>query len=97
MKAKIYNPSRSVMQSGRARTKFWYLEYVLESPRKPDSLIGWVSSDDTLNAVRLKFSTKEAAIKFAEEKGIEYELLKPRLRKIIPKNYADNFKIIQRT
>ena len=39
--AKIYKPSKT-MQSGRAKSKSWILEFV-ENPCKPDPLMGWQS------------------------------------------------------
>ena len=46
MRARIYKPAKNAMQSGRARTKLWQLEYEPESRRTPDPLMGWTSSDD---------------------------------------------------
>jgi hypothetical protein len=92
MKAKIYKPARNAMQSGRAGTEKWVLEYELESPRRPEPLMGWTAANDTLNQVRMKFDTKEAAIAFAEKEGLEYAVTEPHARKIKPQNYIDNFK-----
>ncbi len=91
MKAKIFKPAKNTMQSGRASDK-WVLEYELETARTPEPLMGWVSSGDTLNQVRMKFDSKEAAIAFAESKNIEYTLGGEHLRKIKPRSYLDNFK-----
>lgn len=91
MKARIYRPSRSTMSSGRAKTKKWVLEYELISKRQPEPLMGWVSSEDTLNQVQIFFETKDEAIRFAEKKGLEYECLVDQDRSIPPKNYAQNF------
>ena len=89
---KIYKPSRNAMQSGRAKTEQWLLEYETETPRVPDPLMGWSSSGDTLNQVRLKFDSMEKAMDYANKKGWVYTVLPPRERKITPRNYADNFK-----
>ncbi len=94
MKARIYKPSRNPMQSGRAKTKDWVLEYEVETPREPEALMGWVSSGDTLNQVKLKFASVDDAISFANEKGIEYKVLDNQVRKVKPRNYSDNFKYI---
>lgn len=77
MKARIYKPSKSAMQSGRANMQNWVLEYETETARLPEDVIGWVSSGDTLNQVRIKFESKAAAIAFAEEKGWDYTLSNP--------------------
>ncbi|NBB83029.1 MAG: oxidoreductase [Alphaproteobacteria bacterium] len=92
MKARIYRPSKTAMQSGRGKTHDWLLEYEQETPRRPEPLMGWVSSGDTLNQVRLRFPTKEEAIAFAERKGLEYSVQVDHTRRIRPRNYADNFK-----
>ena len=92
MKAKIYKPAKNAMQSGRANSTKWLLEYELETPRRPEPLMGWISSHDTLNQVRIQFDTKEEAVAFAEREGFEYSLSEPHARKVKPQNYIDNFK-----
>ena len=82
------------MQAGRARTKEWVLEYELESKRAPESLMGWTASADTLNQVRLSFDTAEEAVSFAESKGWNYTVLTAHDRRVRPRNYADNFRIV---
>lgn len=80
------------MQSGRAKTGAWVLEYETESKRAPEPLMGWTSSEDTLNQVRLKFDTLEEAKSFAAKKGWEYIVFPEHERKIKPRNYGDNFR-----
>ena len=92
MKARIFKPSKNAMQSGRAGTGEWVLEYELETPRRPEPLMGWTSANDTLNQVRLEFDSEAAAIAFAESKGIEFTLTGAQNRKIKPRSYLDNFK-----
>lgn len=92
MKARIYQPARNAMQSGRAKTAVWVLEYELETPRGPEPLMGWTASGDTLNQVRMKFPTREDAIAFATKKGWEYTVGAAQTRVITPRNYVDNFK-----
>ena len=91
IKAKIYKPSKSAMQSGRAKTGQWLLEYERLAPLGPESLMGWTASGDTLNQVRLKFDTLQDAIARAEKEGFEYTVQKPHERKVKPRNYSDNF------
>jgi len=97
MKVRIYNPSRSATQSGMAKTQNWILEYVPLSKRSPEPLMGWSSSKDTLNQVKLKFSSREAAIAHAQEQGWEYNVAVDQERKVKPRSYADNFKYIPPT
>ena len=92
MKAKIYKPAKNAMQSGRANTGKWVLEYELATPRRPEPMMGWTKADDTLNQTRIKFDTKEAAIAFAVSEGLEYTVGEVHTRKIKPRNYIDNFK-----
>ncbi|EAR51235.1 NADH-ubiquinone oxidoreductase family protein [Oceanicola granulosus HTCC2516] len=81
------------MSSGSARTRRWLLDFAPRSPREVDPLMGWTSSDDTQAQVRLTFDTKEAALAYAEEHGIEVEVREPKKRaaNIRPGGYGDNF------
>lgn len=90
--ARIYKPAKSAMQSGRGRTKAWVLEYEPATPRRPEPLMGWISSGDTLNQIKLSFESKEEAIAFAERKGLSYIVLTEQVRRVTPRNYSDNFK-----
>ena len=90
--ARIFRPSKTAMQSGRAGTRRWVLEYEPATPRDPDPLMGWSSARDTLNQVRLKFATLEEAKQFAEKNGLDYTIVEPRERQFKPKSYADNFR-----
>jgi len=98
MQARIYQPGKNAMQSGRAaagnggKGSRWVLEYAPETPRRPEPLMGWTASGDTLNQVRLKFHTAEEAAEFAKRKGLEYIIQPAHERKVRPRNYADNFK-----
>jgi hypothetical protein len=90
--ARIFRPAKTAMQSGRAGTRCWVLEYEPATPREPDPLMGWASARDTLNQVRLKFETLEEAKQFAGKKGLDYVVVEPQERTFKPKNYADNFR-----
>ena len=90
--ARIYRPQKSAMQSGRAGTRQWVLEYEQATPRLPDPLMGWISAADTLNQVRLRFDTLDEAKRFADGQGIQYLVMEPHERRFKPKSYADNFR-----
>lgn len=92
IKAKIFQPSKTAMQSGRGKAKAWVLEYEASSARSPESLMGWTKSGDTLNQVKMSFETKDDAIAFAEKNGFAITVLEARTRKVKPRNYGDNFK-----
>ena len=94
MNVKIYSPSKSAMQSGLAKADGWVVEYELATARRPETLMGWTSSGDTLNQVKLKFSSQSDAIKFAESKGWAYTVLPHHERRVKPRNYVDNFKYV---
>ena len=92
MAARIFNPARNQMQSGRGKTKSWVLEFEPQTSRQADPLMGWTSSAETLQQVRLQFETAEQAIAYAEKYGIAYELApEPKTRQVM-KSYSDNFK-----
>ncbi len=89
-KAIIYIPNKNPMQSGAAKSNKWILEFITKDPTK-NPLMGWESSSDTLSELKLEFSSKELAIKYAKKKKIDFDILEPRKRKIVKKSYADNF------
>ena len=93
MRARIYKPARTAMQSGTAKTHEWVLDFAPASPREVDPLMGWTSSSDTQSQVRLRFPTKEAALEYAEDKGLDAQVFEPKPRKpnIRPRGYGENF------
>ncbi len=93
MRARIYQPARTAMQSGSAKTQGWVLEFAPASAREVDPLMGWTSSDDTQSQVRLCFDSREAAEAYATEKGLSFDVTEPKVRKPIlrPRGYGENF------
>lgn len=90
-KARIYQPAKNAMQSGKGKTQNWLLEYIPETPYFIEGLMGWSGMDDTKREISLRFPSKEAAISYAKDKKIEFELLLPNTGKQRSKSYADNF------
>ena len=90
--ARIYQPAKTAMQSGRAKTKKWVLEFEQASRHDPDPLMGWSSAHDTLNEVHLRFDTLEEALAYAKKRGLDYSLIEPQQRTPKAKSYADNFR-----
>ena len=89
-KAKIYIPTKNAMQAGLLKNDKWIIEfYTKDSGIEP--LMGWESSTDTLNELKLEFSTKELAIEYAKKNKLKFEIIETQERKIIKKSYADNF------
>ncbi len=93
MLARIYQPAKTAMQSGTARTRDWVLEFDPAAPREIDPLMGWTSSADTRSQVRLRFATKEAALAYARDHGLEAVVIEPHRRRpnIRPRGYGENF------
>ena len=91
MTARIYKPAKTAMQSGAARTNEWVLDYEPAEPRVVESLMGWTSSGDMRQQLRLRFDTKDEAIAYCERHGIPYQVANPHepTRRVI--SYADNF------
>jgi len=92
MRARIYQPPKTAMQSGRAATQQWVLEFEPSAPRLPDPLMGWIGGGDTQEQVRLHFETRDEAVAYAERNAIAYDLELPQPRRVKPKAYADNFR-----
>ena len=92
MRARIYQPPKTAMQSGRALTRQWVLEFEPSAPRRPDPLMGWIGGGDTRAQVHLHFETRDEAVAYAEKNGIPYDLELPQSRRVKPKAYADNFR-----
>ena len=91
MLARIYKPTKTTMQSGRAKYEDWVLEFEPASARRPDPLMGWSSSQDTQSQVVLRFDTEEEAVAYAQRHGIPFQVIPPTEQKRIIKAYADNF------
>ena len=89
-RAKIFKPSKTAMQSGLKKFDKWVIEFITEDPGK-NPLMGWESSTDTYNELKLEFKTKELAIDYAKKNNILYELIESKKRKLLKKSYADNF------
>ena len=91
MIARIYKPAKTAMQSGHAKTKDWVIDFEPEEPRQVEPLMGWTSSGDMRQQLRLRFPSKEEAVAYCERQGIAYQLSddKPAGRRIM--SYSDNF------
>ena len=92
MKARIFQKPKNAMQSGRAGTQRWMLEYAPAEARKADPLMGWAGSGDTQRQLRLGFASREAAVAYAEKNGIEVEITPTPARTLKIQAYADNFR-----
>jgi len=92
MTARIYQPTKNAMQSGKALTKHWVLEYEVEENTKfIDPLMGWSGNSDMKQEIHLKFPTLEAAKKYAHKHEIDYYVILPKKPTLHKQSYADNF------
>ena len=93
MIARIYQPARTAMSSGTAKTHQWVLEYGPSEAKDIDPLMGWTGSGDTQSQVRLQFDTREAAEEYARDHGIDAQVQLPNKRKpnVRPGGYGENF------
>ncbi|WP_020178048.1 ETC complex I subunit [Methylopila sp. M107] len=92
MTARIFKPARNAMQSGTAKTKRWVLEHDLAEARRVEPLMGWTSSADTRQQVRLFFATKEEAVDYATREGLAYRVDEPKTKSLRTASYSDNFR-----
>ena len=90
-RARIFKPAKTAMQSG-ARVRKWVLAYEPAARRQAEALMGWISTEDTLNEVQLHFETIEEAVAFATKSGLDYTVIPPHDSTEKPKSYADNFR-----
>ena len=90
--ARIYQRPKNAMQSGRARTDRWVLEFEPSRPQQADPLTGWAGGANTDTQMRINFPTLEAAREYAEREGIAYHVVAAPERKLKLQAYADNFR-----
>ena len=92
MAARIYQNPMNAMQSGRALTDKWILEFEPSEARKADPLTGWAGSGDTQRQVKLKFADVKAATAYADKYGIGYSVVPTPHKTLKIQAYADNFR-----
>ncbi len=91
MLARIFRPAKTATQSGRANAQGWLLQFAPDSARLPDALTGWTQTTDMNGQIRLSFDTREAAVAYAQHRGIAFEVMEETTERKIIKAYADNF------
>ncbi|KAJ3195880.1 hypothetical protein HK101_010790 [Irineochytrium annulatum] len=79
---RIYRPANTPTQSGSARPNPWRIDF--DSQER----------GDPVQALSMKFLTKEDAILFAERQGYNYWIDMPKEAVFKPKMYAENFKVV---
>jgi len=91
MFAKIYIPSKTAMQSGRAKSRDWVLEFAPSMAKRPDPLMGWSSTGDTTTQIHLNFESRDEAVAYAKRHGIAFQVREARETPRKIKSYASNF------
>ena len=92
MPARIFQRPKSAMQSGRARTDEWVLEFEESEARGTDPLMGWTSSRDTQSQVTLTFPSLDEAKDYAARYKIAARVHRPPEKPLKLQAYADNFR-----
>jgi ETC complex I subunit conserved region len=90
--ARIYQKLKNAMQSGRAGTDKWVLEYEPAQAKRADPLMGWAGSGDTRQQLTLKFATLDAAKAYADDKGLSYHVTAAPQKLLKLQAYSDNFR-----
>ena len=90
--ARIFQRPKNAMQSGRALTDRWQLEFEPAEAKRPDPLTGWAGSGDTRDQLRLRFATAEAAIAYCEREGLAFSVVPAPEKTLKLQAYADNFR-----
>ncbi len=92
MSARIYQRPKNAMQSGKAGTSDWLLEFEASEAKRADPLMGWAGSGDTQSQVVLSFGSQEDAQAYAARHGIDAHVIPTPPRKLKLQSYADNFR-----
>ncbi|KJV56550.1 ETC complex I subunit conserved region family protein [Orientia chuto str. Dubai] len=93
MQVRIYQLSKSPTQSGLT-SKLWVVDFYCgeQNNRFIDRILGWTGTTNPQAATIIHFNNKSSAVKFCLNNYLDYELITPKPRKLIPKSYAENFK-----
>jgi hypothetical protein len=91
MTARIFKPAKNAMQSGKAKTKEWQIDYEPEKPQVVEPLMGWTSSADMKQQLTLHFNTRDEAVAYCEANGIPYQVIEPKESTRRQVAYSDNF------
>jgi hypothetical protein len=91
-KVRIIQKSKNAMQSGRAGTDIWVLEFEPSEAKRADPLMGWAGSGDTQQQLNLKFKTLDAAKAYADKKGYHATIVPAAPKSLKLQAYADNFR-----
>jgi ETC complex I subunit conserved region len=89
---RIIQKTKNALQSGRAGTGEWIIEFEPDQAKKADPLMGWAGSGDTRQQIALRFPTLDAAQAYAKRKGLSATVIPAAPRQLKLQAYADNFR-----
>lgn len=92
VQARIYRPTKTAMQSGKAKCRQWVLEFGPNNAQFIEPIMGWRGSNDTLHQLRLTFRSLESAMAYAEKMDLIVQIETAHLSRTLPKQYANNFR-----
>ncbi len=92
MLARIFQPAKTAMQSGKRNTRRWVLEFEPAAAKLIDPLMGWTGSTDQNGQVRLSFESRDAAEAYCRRHHIPFQAAEPHVPRPVIKAYADNFR-----
>lgn len=97
MSARIYRPAKTAMQSGKGKSDAWILVYEPSVPREIEPLMGYTSSADMNQQIKLSFDTLELAEAYAQRNGIAYSVQPAHEATPKRQSYPDNFRADRKT
>ncbi len=92
VQARIYRPSKTAMQSGKAKSRQWTLEFCPNDIQFIEPVMGWRGSNDTLHQLRLTFRSLESAMAYADKMNFRVQVETAHPPRNLPKQYANNFR-----
>ena len=91
MSARIYQQPKNAMQSGKANSNKWILEYMPSDRKVADPLTGWAGSCDTDQQIKLQFDNLQAAQTYCKDNDIAHDILATPHKRLKIQSYSDNF------
>ena len=87
----IFQPSKSAMQSGVGKSDKWCLSNSVANESFINSIFCWTGSSNSEKNLTLFFDSLESAVRYAESRKFDFEVIETKKRKIIKKSYSSNF------
>lgn len=91
MKARIYSPAKTAMQSGRSKQGRWHIDFIEDKKNYQEPIMGWAGARQTLSQLKLTFQSADEAASYLQQKGIPYTIDEQKETHLRGKSYSDNF------